>query len=111
MTPAQFRQARKALGFTGASLAERWGMGKHGARSIRNWEAGRNVPVNPIAAYCIGIMLQHNDTAPPPPPAPPKPPKPKPPKRTKLEKRLDAVEQDRETRMLARVMASIKLPE
>lgn len=56
MTPEEFRAAREAAGFTQSSLAAHWDMGKNGARSIRRWEAG-SVPVNPIAAHCIRLML------------------------------------------------------
>ena len=56
MTPADFRAARNALCLSQRDLAEVWGMGKNGERTIRRWERG-DVPVNPIAAYCIQLML------------------------------------------------------
>lgn len=56
MTPQQFKEARQSLGFTQSTLALEWSMGKNGARTIRRWEAG-DVPVNPIAAYCISLMV------------------------------------------------------
>ena len=56
MTPEQFKAARVSLQHSQRELAELWGMGKNGGRSIRAWEAG-DVPVNPIAAYCIQMML------------------------------------------------------
>lgn len=56
MTPADFRAARNALCLSQRDLAEVWGMGKNGERTIRRWEQG-DVPVNPIAAYCIQLML------------------------------------------------------
>lgn len=56
MTPEQFKEARNKMGFTQSRLATEWSMGKNGARTIRRWEAG-DIPVNPIAAYCIDLML------------------------------------------------------
>ena len=56
MTPAQFKAARNTLGYSCAGLADIWGMGKNGDRTVRRWEAG-DVPVNPIAAYCLRLML------------------------------------------------------
>lgn len=60
MTPQQFKQARNSLGLSCRALALEWGMGQNGERSIRRWEAG-SVPVNPIAAYCIGLMLKEEN--------------------------------------------------
>jgi DNA-binding transcriptional regulator YiaG len=57
MTPKQFKKARNYLGFSAAGLAELWGMGANGGRTIRRWESGQ-VPVNPIAAYCISLMMK-----------------------------------------------------
>ena len=59
MTPTEFKQARNTLGFSAAKLAALWGMGKNGGRTIRRWEAG-DLPVNPIAAYCIRMMVGRN---------------------------------------------------
>ena len=56
MTPEQFKQARKTLGLSAARLATTWGMGEHGGRTIRRWEGGER-PMNPVAAYCIQLML------------------------------------------------------
>ena len=56
MTPQEFKKARHSLGFSCAALAREWGMGSNGDRTVRRWEAG-DVPVNPIAAYCIDMML------------------------------------------------------
>jgi len=56
MTPDEFKAARNALCLSQRDLAEVWGMGQNGGRNIRRWEAG-DVPVNPIAAYCIRLML------------------------------------------------------
>lgn len=55
MTPAEFRAHRNALSLSQRDLAEVWGMGQNGERTIRRWEQG-DVPVNPIAAYCIQLM-------------------------------------------------------
>ena len=55
MTPAEFKAARNALCLSQRDLAEVWGMGQNGERTIRRWEQG-DVPVNPIAAYCIRLM-------------------------------------------------------
>ena len=56
MTPEQFKSARNELSLSQADLAEVWSMGKNGGRTIRRWEAG-DVPVNPVAAFCIKLML------------------------------------------------------
>lgn len=57
MTPAEFRAARHALDLSQRDLAGVWSMGQNGERTIRRWEQG-DVPVNPIAAYCIQMMLE-----------------------------------------------------
>ena len=57
MTPDQFKQARQSLGLSQRDLAAEWGMGANGERTIRRWETGV-VPVNPIAAYCISLMIE-----------------------------------------------------
>jgi len=56
MTPQQFKEARRYLCLSQRDLADIWGMGRNGERSIRRWEQG-DVPVNPIAAYCITLMV------------------------------------------------------
>lgn len=56
MTPTEFKNARNTLGLSAAGMASLWGMGANGGRTIRRWESG-DVPVNPIAAYCIQMML------------------------------------------------------
>jgi len=56
MTAQEFKASRKAINLSQRALAEVWGMGQNGERTIRRWEQG-DVPVNPIAAYCIGMML------------------------------------------------------
>lgn len=58
VTAEQFKEARHKLGLSAAGLAELWGMGANGGRSIRRWESGER-PVNPIAAYCIRLMLDN----------------------------------------------------
>ena len=57
MTPEQFKEARKALGYSCARLAAEWGMGNDGGRSIRRWESGER-PMNPVASYCLHLMLE-----------------------------------------------------
>jgi DNA-binding transcriptional regulator YiaG len=57
MTPAQFKAAREALCLSQNDLAEVWGMGDNGGRTIRRWERGER-PLNPVAAYCIKLMLE-----------------------------------------------------
>jgi len=57
MTPAEFKSARRFLCLSQRDLAEVWGMGQNGERTIRRWEQG-DVPVNPIAAYCIALMME-----------------------------------------------------
>ena len=59
MTPDQFKALRKSLGYSQRGLADHWGMGENGGRTIRRWEAG-DVPVNPIAAYAITLMSRDN---------------------------------------------------
>lgn len=61
MTPADFKAAREALCLSQNDLAEVWGMGANGGRTIRRWESGER-PVNPVAAYCIRLMLDQNTT-------------------------------------------------
>ena len=57
MTPAQFKEARRSLGFSCAKLADLWGMGANGGRTIRRWESGER-PMNPVAAFALGLMLE-----------------------------------------------------
>ena len=61
MTPADFKAAREALCLSQNDLAEVWGMGANGGRTIRRWESGER-PLNPVAAYCIRLMLDQNTT-------------------------------------------------
>lgn len=57
MTPEQFKEARRALAYSQQALADEWGMGANGGRTIRRWEQGDR-PLNPVAAYAIGMMLE-----------------------------------------------------
>lgn len=57
MTPEQFKAARHALGYSQQALADEWGMGSNGGRTIRRWEQGDR-PLNPIAAYAVSLMLR-----------------------------------------------------
>lgn len=58
MTPQQFKEAREALSLTQCQLVAEWGMSETGERTIRRWEKGDS-PINPIAAYCLGLMLRN----------------------------------------------------
>lgn len=57
MTPTQFKDARRALCYSQQALADEWGMGANGGRTIRRWESGER-PLNPIAVYAIKMMLR-----------------------------------------------------
>lgn len=57
MTKDEFKDARKALGYSQQALADEWGMGSNGGRTIRRWEAGER-PLSPVAAYAIALMLK-----------------------------------------------------
>ena len=59
MTADEFKAARNALCLSQNDLAGVWGMGKNGGRTIRKWEAG-DLPVNPIAAYCMQMMVERD---------------------------------------------------
>jgi len=56
MTPTQFKDARRAIKYSQQALADEWGMGSNGGRTIRRWEAGER-PVNPVAAYALRLMV------------------------------------------------------
>jgi DNA (cytosine-5)-methyltransferase 1 len=58
MTSEQFKSARRALGYSQQSLADEWGMGQNGDRTIRRWESGER-PMNPVAAYAIQLMYDN----------------------------------------------------
>ena len=55
MTPEQFKNARRALGYSQQALADEWGMGSNGGRTVRRWETLER-PLSPIAAYAIQLM-------------------------------------------------------
>jgi DNA-binding transcriptional regulator YiaG len=57
MTKEEFKDARRALCYSQQALADEWGMGEHGARTIRRWEQGER-PLNPVAAYAITLMVE-----------------------------------------------------
>ena len=57
MTPEQFKDARRALCYSQQALADEWGMGGNGGRTVRRWEAGER-PLNPLAVYAIKMMLK-----------------------------------------------------
>ena len=56
VTPEQFKDARRALCYSQQALADEWGMGENGGRTIRRWEQGDR-PLNPIAVYAIKLMI------------------------------------------------------
>jgi DNA-binding transcriptional regulator YiaG len=64
MTPDEFKQRRKALGYTQKDLAEMWG---HDIRTIRRWESGQTeIPTLAVWGICLlGITesaaLRHTD--------------------------------------------------
>ncbi len=62
MTPKQFTRARKRLGFTSKQLADEWGMGTDSRKTIERWESGER-PMNPIAAYCLRMMVKRKGDA------------------------------------------------
>ena len=55
LTPEEFKSMREKLGYSQQALADEWGMGDSGGRTIRRWESGDR-PVNSIAAYAIETM-------------------------------------------------------
>jgi DNA-binding transcriptional regulator YiaG len=57
MTPEQFKAARRRLMFSQQALADEWGMGANGGRTIRRWESGER-PISPIAIYALNAMRQ-----------------------------------------------------
>lgn len=57
MTKEGFKDARRALCYSQQALADEWGMGENGGRTIRRWEQGER-PLNPVAAYAITLMLR-----------------------------------------------------
>jgi DNA-binding transcriptional regulator YiaG len=61
MTPDQFKAARKALFYSQQALADEWGMGMHGSRTIRRWETGER-PLNPVATYALALMLERSQS-------------------------------------------------
>lgn len=62
MTRAEFKETREALGFTQQGLADEWGMGGNGERTVRRWESGER-SLNPVAAYCLRLMLERTTHA------------------------------------------------
>ena len=64
MTPEEFKQARLDLGYTThQELAEEWGLGAGGRRTIGRWELPRghkeSRPVPPLAAYALKLMAEN----------------------------------------------------
>ena len=44
MTPTEIKQIRRELGLSANGMAKALGMGVHGGRTVRRWEAGDIVP-------------------------------------------------------------------
>lgn len=61
MTKEQFKDMRKSLFFSQQALADEWGMGIHGSRTIRRWETGER-PLNPVASYALALMLERSQS-------------------------------------------------
>jgi len=57
MTPDDFKNKRLLLGYSQQALADEWGMGSNGGRTIRRWESGDRA-ISPIAAYAISRMRE-----------------------------------------------------
>ena len=58
----EIKQIRQALGLTQKGLAERLGMGKHGGRTVRRWEAGDLTP-HPHTMTAIRNLQNLNQTS------------------------------------------------
>lgn len=58
MTPADFRNARKALGLTQHALAEALGMGRWGFQSVGKWERGESPIPRQIALAIHGLQAK-----------------------------------------------------
>ena len=61
MTKEEFRSARRSLFYSQQALADEWGMGAHGGRTIRRWEQGER-PLNPVASYALALMLERSQS-------------------------------------------------
>jgi DNA-binding transcriptional regulator YiaG len=61
VTKEQFKDMRKSLFFSQQALADEWGMGIHGSRTIRRWETGER-PLNPVASYALALMLERSQS-------------------------------------------------
>ena len=61
MTKEQFKDMRKSLFYSQQALADEWGMGMHGSRTIRRWETGER-PLNPVASYALALMLERSQS-------------------------------------------------
>ena len=58
MTPADFRNARKALGLTQHQLAEALHMGKWGWQTISKWENGSQPVPGPVQV-ALNCLVSH----------------------------------------------------
>jgi len=61
VTKEQFKDMRKSLFYSQQALADEWGMGIHGSRTIRRWETGER-PLNPVASYALALMLERSQS-------------------------------------------------
>jgi DNA-binding transcriptional regulator YiaG len=57
LTPAEIREARKALGLTQHGLAEALGMGKHGWQSVSRWESDGGTIPGPVGV-AVQLLLE-----------------------------------------------------
>lgn len=73
MTPAEFKSARRALGFSQKVLARALLMGANGDRTIRRWERG-DMPISGPAQVAVGLMVRHQTPRGSRKPTPPTPP-------------------------------------
>lgn len=73
MTPADFRNARKALGFSQKDMAKALRMGAHGWQSISKWESDSFEGSIPGPVQVAMECLLHHATKPVTPPASQKP--------------------------------------
>jgi DNA-binding transcriptional regulator YiaG len=56
MTPAQFVQARAALGMTQRQLAEALRLGEDGGRAVRRWETGDRPVSGPVSLVIEALL-------------------------------------------------------
>ena len=64
MIPAEFREARRALGLSARAMAA--ALGVSDGRTVRRWEAGRH-PISGPVERLVRRLLAERAAAPPPP--------------------------------------------